>query len=203
MAQESPAPEPEDNATSKPKQQMSVLQTLAGCGVLTLLAALLVGGCVGLLALLDSEDGPAAATPRSRPSQSPCPTEVEQEYFAQLGGEWISAMTLVEMYGEELEAVGETPGVVVNEDWKYARETDVIGIEGALDRLILIEAPGSVADIDRQVEEVARLLNDAVWTINSGIQDFDTDMLDLGTARLEQVRPKILAVGEARLTFCE
>ena len=196
--------QPKDDVARKPKPKATVLQTIAGCGILLVLATILVGGILwAISALMDTEPTPAATAALTVQPTATCPTEAEQEYFDQVSGEGVSAFTLVTMFGEELQAASETPWVILDEFWMFARETDVMGMDGAFERLIALEAPASAEHIDNQVEEVARLMQEALQTMNIGIQDSDMDMLVLGASQMERVTPKVLDLTDVTLTFCE
>ena len=196
--------QPKDDVARKPKPKATVLQTIAGCGILLVLAMVLVGGVLwAISALMDTEPTPAAtAAPTVQPTET-CPTEAEQEYFDQVASVGVSAFTLVTMFGEELQAASETPWVVSDEFWMFARETDVMGMDGAFERLIALEAPASAEHIDNQVEEAARLMQEALQIMNIGIQDIDMEILELGGIQMERVTPKILALTDITLAFCE
>ena len=107
------------------------------------------------------------------------------------------------MYGEEFIAASETPLVVFDEDWKFAREADFMTLDVYFDNLIALEAPASAAQIDRRLEEIAYDAKEALRNIDRGIQDFDMDRLNLGTIQLEEITPKWVALSHDRETFCE
>lgn len=196
--------QPKDDRTPKPKPKATVLQTLAVGSILLFGVTVLVGGGLWIIIAFTDTEPTAAATAAPVVAITPvCPTEAEQEYFDQVSSEGLAAFTLVTMFGEELQAVEETPLVVLDDFWKFARETDVMGLDARFDDLIDLEAPASVSHIDRQVEDIAHLTKEALRNIDVGIQDFDLDMLNLGASQMERVTPKLRALTHEMETFCE
>ena len=62
------------------------------------------------------------------------------------------------------------------------------------DKLIAVQSPASTAHIYRQVEEIVRLNKEAFCT---GLQEFDMEMLEIGTGLMENIMPKLSALTRA------
>ena len=196
--------QPKDDRTPKPKPKATVLQTLAVGSILLFGVTVLVGGGLWIIIAFTDTEPTAAATAAPVVAITPvCPTEAEQEYFDQVSSEGLAAFTLVTMFGEDLQAASETPLIIFDEGWMFSRETDVLLMESAFDRMIAIEAPTSAAHIDRQVEEIGHIMQESLSTINGGIQDIDMETLVLGAVQMERVGPLILEITDTTLAFCE
>ena len=139
-------------------------------------------------------------TPESAVTRE-CPTAAEQEYLDQMGSKGVSAFTSLTMFGEELQEA--TTRKLLDEDWLYARETDVMVLQLMFDKLIAVQSPASTAHIYRQVEEIVRLNKEALLSIDTGLQEFDMEMLETGTGLMENIMPKLSALTRAVETFCD
>ena len=71
------------------------------------------------------------------------------------------------------------------------------------DKLIAVQSPASTAHIYRQVEEIVRLNKEALLSIDTGLQEFDMEMLETGTGLMENIMPKLSALTRAVETFCD
>ena len=115
----------------------------------------------------------------------------------------MSAFTLLTMFGEELQTTAlNAPLDILDENWIYARETDIMVMNQHFDGLIALQSPASAAHIDRMIEDIARQVKQALRSTNAGIQNSDPDMLRIGTSQIEQVATKGEALRLAIDSFC-
>ena len=107
------------------------------------------------------------------------------------------------MFGEELQATANyAPWDILDENWIYARETDIMVMNQRFDGLIALQSPASAAHIDRKVEDIARQVRRSLRSTNAGIQTYDLDMIEIGAIQMEQVAPKAEALRLAIDSFC-
>ena len=205
------APQP---ATSQPPSaEKKSKMPIGGCAIMILLAGLAIGGIawgIGSSCEGSSDEGPPdeSAIPRPTPTTTAmpilsCPNDAEQDYFSQIGSQGVSAFTLLTMFGEELQTTAlNAPLDILDENWIYARETDIMVMNQHFDGLIALQSPASAAHIDRMVEDIARQVKQALRSTNAGIQNSDPDMLDIGTSLMEQLATKGEALRLAIDSFC-
>ena len=129
-----------------------------------------------------------------------CPNEAEQDYFSQISSQVVSAFTLLTMFGEELQTTA--PWDVLDENWIFALETDIMILNRYFDDLIALQSPVSAAHIDRKVEDMAHQVKQALRSTNAGIQNNDLDMLDVGTSQMELAATKGETLRLAIDSFC-
>ena len=141
-------------------------------------------------------------TTTAKPSLA-CPNDAEQDYFSQISSQGVPAFTLLTMFGEELQTTAlNAPRDILDENWIYARETDIMVINQHFNGLIALQSPASAAHIDRKVEDIARQIKQALRSTNAGIQNYDIDMIDVGARQMEQVATKGEALRLAIDSFC-
>ena len=109
--------------------------------------------------------------------------------------------TLLTMFGEELQKPN-APLDMLDENWRYARKTDIMVMNLHLDGLIALQPPASAAHIDHIFEDMARQIKQALRSTNTGIQNFDIDMINVGTSQLQQAMTKVEALRPAIASFC-
>ena len=172
-------------------------------------AVLWTGGILGLVVLLtiigaltdEGEEG-RAESPKPKPVLA-CPNDAEQDYFSKVGSQGLSAFTLLTMFGEELQTTANyAPWDILDENWIYARETDIMVMDLHFDGLIALQSPASVAHIDRKVEDMARQVKRSLLSTNAVIQTYDIDMIDIVASQMAQVATKAEALRLAIDSFC-
>ena len=159
--------------------------------------------CALLLPVLGGCGEQAGSAPATRvaPPRS-CPSAAEEAYFEEISGLWAVVTHLMLSHGEELEGAANTPALIWNTDWLAAREADVEIIAAKLDEIYNVEAPESAAHIDLQVEEIVLDMEGAVRKMNTGLQDLDVKLMELGAEELLEAVPKMRRAGDAMETFC-
>ena len=176
---------------------------------LAVMAAVVIVGFLVLVGLdLPDEDPVAAApapapTPRPSPTPQSCPSYAERSYFEDVESGLVSFGTGVGMFGEQLGQAGNNLWLLLDEDWVFARETDIISLDLWADRLIALQPLSSARDIDRQVEEVMHLAKRALQKYLEGIEQVDEEAILAGADLMSSASTQVSRIRPAMDAFCE